>query len=171
MEPTKGQVTVYHAATFDSWVNFTKLAIGTSPIGCLGAQTKCISIQQNLVDYRVSENGKAGEYWIQDVPFVAQSGSNFVVNQLDNIWNFSSGSAQLGGLLHPNLLGRCAQTGGQPRYYYCQGKLTIKTTLPFEILMTTTTGVLTSGNERELRLCGAWNLGISLWKTRRWVLL
>ena len=71
----------YHATTFVSWANFTKLSIGTSPIGCLGPQTHCISIQQNLVDYAVTENGKSGEYWVQDVPFVAQSGSNFVVSR------------------------------------------------------------------------------------------
>jgi Thermopsin len=144
----------YHAVTFDSWANFTKLGIGTSPIGigCLGSQSECMTIQQNLVDYSVFEKSAkstSGEYWAQDVPFIAQSRTIFTINQLDNIWNMSSPTAQMGGIIYRNLLGNCVNKNkmdGQPQYYYCQGKLTIKTTLPFEILMTTTTGVLASGS-------------------------
>lgn len=139
----------YKASDFQSWANFTKLTISSkAPYGCIGDQSYCITIQQNLVDYNVFEGagkGTSGEYWPQDVPFVAQSGSKYYVNELDNIWNFSSGSAEMGGTIYPNLLGQCSQYGGQPEYYYCVGKTTIKTTLPFEIFMNTTTGVLASG--------------------------
>jgi len=58
----------------------------------------------------------------------------------------SSVAAGMGGTIYPNLLGKCAQDGGQPTYYYCLGTKNITTTLPFEILMTTTTGVLSSGH-------------------------
>ncbi|MFI5450493.1 MAG: thermopsin family protease [Candidatus Bathyarchaeia archaeon] len=138
----------YHAVTFDSWANFTKLAIGTSSIGCIGPQLQCMTIQQNLVDYNAFEQGvggsSSGEYWAQDVPFVAQKGTTFTINQLDNIWNFSAYPSSMGGTIYPNLLGNCGY-GGLPTYYYCLGTLVMTTTLPFEILMTTTTGVLSSG--------------------------
>ena len=151
----------YQASNFVSWANFTTLSIGTSPIGCLGSQTQCMTIQQNLVAYKVYEKGSkalaspdnspdkklkiAGEYWPQDVPFVAQSGSSFVVNELDNIWNFSSSTAEMNGQIFPNLLSQCSQHGGQPQFYYCVGKATISTTLPFEIKIVLQTGILSSG--------------------------
>ena len=151
----------YKASTFVSWANFTTLSIGTSPNGCIGSQSQCMTIQQNLVAYNVFEKetkaapapanvspdkGKiAGEYWPQDVPFVGQSGSNFFINELDNIWNFSSSSAEMNGKIYPNLLGQCSQHGGQPQFYYCLGKATIETTLPFELKIELTTGILSSG--------------------------
>ena len=156
-----GSTYSYKASEFVSWANFTTLSIGTSPIGCIGSQSQCMTIQQNLVGYNVMEKAiKAGaspstspdkkatisgEYWPQDVPFVAQSGSNFYINELDNIWNFSSSSAEMNAPIYPNLLGQCAQHGGQPQYYFCLGKATIQTTLPFEVQIVLTTGILSSG--------------------------
>ncbi|HXQ93261.1 MAG TPA: thermopsin family protease [Nitrososphaerales archaeon] len=141
----------YKATTFQSWANFTKLSIGASPIGCITTQVDCMSIQQNLVDYNVFEQGSpalvSGVYWAQDVVFVGQSGTQYTINQIDNIWNLSApyASSPSVGIIYPNLLGNCAQYGGQPQYYYCLGNQQITTTLPFEIRMTTTTGVLSSG--------------------------
>jgi Thermopsin len=149
----------YQASKFESWANFTTLSIGESPNGCIGSQSDCMTIQQNLVAYNVFEQGRnapsaaspdkkakfSGEYWPQDVPFVAQSGSEFYVNELDNIWNFSSPTAEMNGGISADLLGQCAQHGGEPEYYYCLGDATIATTLPMEIEMVLTTGVMTSG--------------------------
>jgi hypothetical protein len=141
----------YEAQTFESWANFTSLKIGTSPVGCYEAgSTQCMSIQQNLVDYQVYEQGSAnpisGEYWTQDVPMISEIGSTFYVNQLDNIWNFSSYPSEMGGVINSNLLSNCALAGGQPEFYYCEGNLQFTVTLPFEILMSTTTGKLSSGS-------------------------
>jgi hypothetical protein len=148
---TNGKATYsYKAVTFESWANFTALTIGTSPIECLNsAATQCMSIQQNQVDYKMYEQGSAspiaGEYWVQDVPEVSQIGSTYYVNQLDNIWNFSAYPSGMGGTIYPNLLSKCSSSGGQPTYYYCQGNLKLTVSLPFEIQITTTTGVLSSG--------------------------
>jgi hypothetical protein len=131
----------YHATEFKSWANFTKLKINGDHE---------MTIQQNTVDYGVYEMGSkgrpdSGEYWIQDVPYITQSGGSYGIQLVDNIWNFSSTTAQMGGTIFPNLLGDCSQHGGQPQYYYCLGKQTITTTLPFQLEMVVTTGVLTSG--------------------------
>ena len=141
----------YHATTFESWANFTTLVIGTSPKSCYKG-TQCMTIQQNLVDDKVYEQGTgkpiAGDYWVQDVPFVSQVGSTYTINQEDNIWNFSTAFAknpEMGGTIYPNLLSKCTTFGGGPLYHYCVGNLQISVTLPFEILMTTTTGTLKSG--------------------------
>ncbi len=148
---TNGKSTYsYKAVTFESWANFTALTIGTSPIKCINSMaTQCMSIQQNQVDYKVYEQGSAspiaGEYWVQDVPEVSQIGSTYYVNQLDNIWNFSAYPSEMGGTIYPNLLSKCSSSGGQPTYYYCDGSLQLTVSLPFEILITTTTGVLSSG--------------------------
>jgi hypothetical protein len=136
----------YTASAFESWANFTKLNIGNCN------ESKCnhqMTIQQNTVGYNVFEQGKKGgdngEYWIQDVPYITQSGGSYKIQLLDNIWNFSSSTSQLGGTLFGNLLGDCKQGGGQPTFYYCLGKGSITTTLPFELEMLVTTSVLTSG--------------------------
>jgi hypothetical protein len=138
----------YQASTFVSWVNFTKLTIGTSPIGCPGGLTDCMTVQQNTVDYKVFEKDSSGiysgTYWIQDVPFIGQSGKNYQINLVDNIWNFSSTTASMTQPIYGNLLGKCSGVEADG-YYYCDGTQTIETTLPFEVLMNTTTGVLTSG--------------------------
>lgn len=127
----------YVAEEFSSWVNFTKLAIG-------GNQQ--MTIQQNTVDYKVYENGIAGEYWIQDVPVIIQtSAGHFTIQLSDNIWNMSSPSAHMTGTIIPNLRGDCSSTGGQPKFYYCIGKQTVKTTLPFELKLLVQTGVVSSG--------------------------
>ncbi len=146
----KGTTYSYHAVTFKSWANFTQLTIGTSPNTCyvLGS-TNCMTIQQNIVDYKVYEQGTgsplAGEYWAQDVPTISQIGSNYYINQLDNIWNLSSTTAHMTGIVAGNLLSKCVAGGGKPTFYYCEGNLVFTVTLPFEILMTTTTGTLKSG--------------------------
>jgi thermopsin len=141
----------YQAVTFTSWANFTKLSIGKpSPaIKCQGTTVDCMSLQQNLVDYNVFEQGSAapisGIYWPQDVALVSQSGTKYTIIGEDNIWNFSSFTAEMGGTVNPNLLSDCSKHGGQPTFYYCTAKQQIKTTLPLEIELTTTTGVLPSG--------------------------
>ena len=150
---TNGKSTYsYKAVTFESWANFTALTIGAakpSETCPASGSTQCMTIQQNQVDYKVYEQGSsspiAGEYWAQDVPFVSQIGSNYYVNQVDNIWNFSSYPSEMGGTIYPNLLSNCAHTGGQPTYYECTGNLQLAVTLPFEIMITIITGVLSSG--------------------------
>ncbi|MDA4131242.1 MAG: thermopsin [Thaumarchaeota archaeon] len=143
----------YEASSFVSWANFTKLQMGPSSIGCISYQTNCMTLQQNLVAYNVYEQGSsggpvAGEYWIQNVAFIALSGSNLVINQLDNIWNFSAPNAMLSGTIYPNLSGVCAQGyyGGQPQFWYCFGPQQLWMTVPFQIKLTTTIGVLQSGS-------------------------
>ena len=140
----------YQASTFESWTNFTALKIGLSKVSCEGSLTHCMSIQQNLVDYNVYEthnkNSFVGEYWPQDVPVVTQSGSTYVIDLFDNIWNLSSPTANMKNMIYPNLLGDCSQHGGHPVYYFCQGNLNLTTTLPFEIQMKTTTGILPTGS-------------------------
>jgi len=139
----------YEATTFTSWANFTALSIGTSTISCGSKSSGCMTIQQNLVDYNVYEKGSAGpiagEYWSQDVASIVQSGSSFKITPEDNIWNFSSYLASMGGTIYADLLKHCAQYGGQPEYYYCTASKTITTTLPLEIRFTTKTGILSSG--------------------------
>lgn len=130
----------YQASEFVSWANFTKLKISGS---------KQMTVQQNTVAYGVYEKGKgkpiSGEYWIQDVPLITQTGTSYNIALENNIWNFSSSSAQMGGVIYGNQLGDCSQTGGQPTYYYCVGAQSFTTTLPFSIKMIVTTTVLTSG--------------------------
>lgn len=134
----------YSSSEFSSWANFTKLVING------GASGSGMTIQQNLVDRNVYENGISGVYWAQDVPFVTQSGSKYYVQEEDNIWNFSTAykkNPEMAGLIHPDLLGHCS-SGGQPTYYGCVAspkQYNFSTTLPFEILMQTKTLVLKSG--------------------------
>jgi hypothetical protein len=138
----------YSASAFASRVNFTSLSIGRSPVGCLILTlSHCMSIQQNLVDYNIFSNGRAGEYWTQDVPNIAQTGATtFDVNVVDNIWNFSSPTGTLArGSMTPNLLGKCSSDRRSLQFYFCQGALTIQTSLPFEVLMITDTGQFASG--------------------------
>ena len=130
----------YKASEFLSWANFTKLTIGGS---------KEITVQQNTVAYGVYEVGKgraiSGVYWIQDVPVITQAGTSYTIQLENNIWNFSSTTAEMSGTIFGNQQGDCSQTGGQPTFYYCVGAQTITTTLPFSIEMIVTTSVLTSG--------------------------
>jgi hypothetical protein len=127
----------YKAVSFTSWANFTSLNISNNGQ---------ITIQQNLVDYGVNEGHDTGEYWPQDVPYLTQTATGaFTVQELDNIWNFSSTTAQMGGKIYPNLDSNCSQHGGQPEYYYCLGNQSLKTTLPMEIKMVTVTGKIPAG--------------------------
>jgi len=130
----------YKAVEWNTWSNFTKLTI---------AGNHQMTIQQNTVDYGVYETGKgpakSGVYWIQDVPYITQSGKSYTIQLLDNIWNMSSTTAEMGGKIFGNLESDCSQTGGQPQFYYCVGKQVFKTTLPFEIQMLAFTEVLPSG--------------------------
>ena len=130
----------YQASEFRSWANFTKLSIGG---------TKSMTVQQNTVAYGVYETGKgraiSGEYWIQDVPVINQIGTSYQITIEDNIWNFSSPTAEMSGTIFGNQQSDCSLSGGQPKYYYCVGAQTITTTLPFSIEMLVTASVLTSG--------------------------
>lgn len=137
----------YKASEFVSWANFTKLKIGTSKTGCIVQGTSnCMSIQQNLVDYKVQEDGVSGEYWTQDSPHVAQIGRSFTITEIDNIWNFSSKKAQMLGVIYPNLMGDCTYfDGGSNGGYVCIAGTTITTKLPFEMQFKTVTGTMTSG--------------------------
>ena len=129
----------YVAEVFSSWTNFTKLSIGGD---------HKMMIQLNVVDYKVYENGAAGEYWIQDIPVVVQTTpGHYSIQQLDNIWNFSSSTAKMGGTIYPNQNGGCSSTGGLPSYYYCYGQ-TFATTLPFEVQLTVQTGLAAAGTHK-----------------------
>lgn len=142
----------YNASAFLSWANFTKLSIGNcNEQGCNGQMT----IQQNTVAYGIWEehsNGKTGdygEYWIQDVPYITQVSKNsYEINLLDNIWNFSSSNAEMGGTIYGNLKNDCAQSGGQPEFYYCLGDQEYTVTLPFELQMWVNASILTSGTHK-----------------------
>jgi hypothetical protein len=135
----------YYATVFESWANFTKLSI---------ASPGSISIQQNIVSANTTSGKTVGEYWPQNVPFVTQSGTKYIINEIDNIWNFSYSnicpnypSNNDGCMVNiaGNLLGKCSSFGGAPTFYYCQSAQQITTTLPFEIRMNTTIFVLNSG--------------------------
>jgi len=136
----------YHAIEFVSWANFTVLNIGNGNQGDNGQ----MSVQQNLVDYNVYENGLANEYWIQNVPVIynQSSGRFFLIQAVDNIWNFSSVTGPMGGTLNWGLTHDCdLGSGPDPAqdYYYCQSNQEFLTTLPFEIKMTTSTFTMASG--------------------------
>jgi hypothetical protein len=130
----------YNAAAFKSWVNFTTLNIGTG----IHQPNHQMTIQQNTVDYSIYENGKAGEYWIQDVPQINQNGKSYKIFAEDNIWNFSSSTAALGGKIYGNLLGDCSPYAQEHEFYYCYSKQTFTTTLPFEVELVVLTGVDTT---------------------------
>jgi Thermopsin len=108
---------------------------------CSKSQGLCVS---NLpLDYSVYENGRSGEYWVQDIPQIAQSGSSYKVTAEDNIWNFSTATAYLKGTIYENLLGDCSPygKGSGGEFYYCYAKQSFTTTLPFEVEMIVLTGV------------------------------
>ncbi len=132
----------YTSIEFKSWANFTTLNIG---LATKGLPNHHMTVQQNTVDYKVYENGIPGEYWTQDVPTIAQSSGSFKIGAEDNIWNFSSPSARMGGTIFGNLNSDCSLHGGQPTFYFCVAKQSFTTTLPFEIQMVVLTGKVTSG--------------------------
>lgn len=142
----------YTATAFVSWANFTKLNIGDcNEEGCNGQMT----LQQNTVAYNIWEKslsgkgGDYGEYWIQDVPYITQvKAGHYEVNLLDNIWNFSSTNTNMPGTLYGNLKGDCAESGGQPEFYYCLAKQTIDVTLPFELEALVNVSILSSGTHK-----------------------
>jgi len=137
----------YNTSEIVSWANFTALTIGKANIGVSHQMT----IQQNAVAYSVRTGAHYGQYWVQDVPYITQSKTKYTVQMLDNIWNFSSSTASMSGsAVTGNLEGNCAQGGtvaksGSIYFYYCVGNLVTKTSLPFEVKMTTVVGVLSSG--------------------------
>jgi hypothetical protein len=135
-----------------SKVNFTSLNIGKADIS--GGNHE-MTVQQNLVDYGVAVGNNVGEYWTQDVPYVITTKTGFDIYMLDNIWNMSAAypatgacapyNCMQGSDIVGNLEHNCAQSGGSPLYYYCEGKIVTKVTLPFQLVTTQTTGVMTSG--------------------------
>lgn len=136
----------YEATKFVSWANFTTLSIGESSSGVEGEMT----VQQNLVDHNVYENGVAGVYWTQDVPYILSppnGGRYYTILMLDNIWNMSAPSAKLTGALNFGLTSDCEAGSGvqSSGYYYCFGNQEFLTTLPFELKMTTTTFTMANG--------------------------
>jgi Thermopsin len=142
-----GKAYTYTTTEFVSWANFTSLKIGSSGKGSM-------TIQQNLVDYEVAVQHNLGEYWIQNVPIVAQSGSSYKISIENNIWNFSAVFKTFVGTLKStdlkgNLLGKCSQSGvyGTNEYYACEAKTTATVKAPFEIKMMTSTSKITSGAE------------------------
>ncbi|MHB8566515.1 MAG: thermopsin family protease [Nitrososphaerales archaeon] len=142
----------YTAESFVSWANFTTLNIGLST---RSSGDHKMTIQQNLVDYNVFENGNNGQYWAQAVPLISQlSTGKYKIQLLDNIWNFSAPFASsfggynnenMSAVIYGNLLGNCKHGGGAPVFYYCFGNITTKVKLPFEIQMVTQTTILGSG--------------------------
>ena len=134
-----------------SWANFTTLSIGVAT-GGLG--NSHMTIQQNTVDYGVYVKGVSGEYWIQDVPIIAQSGKSDVIQAEDNIWNFSSTTASMGptgtngnqymsGALNGDCGGGVFQAGATT-YYACGADQSFTTKLPFEVEMVVLTGLDTT---------------------------
>lgn len=151
----------YTASNFESWVNFTTLKIGNCSPSSSGCSNNSMTIQQNLVDYNVYESATPGEYWIQNVADISQSGRNFTIAEFDNIWNFSTvlKKDNMKGLVFYDLLHKCqAGNDGYPKYYYCATPLRIKTTLPFEILLNTTTFINPKGGAK-----GASTVELGLW--------
>lgn len=140
----------YTSQAFKSWANFTSLTIGKATISGGNHQ---MTIQQNLVDYGVLVGTHSGEYWIQNVPYITQAKTEYTVNLLDNIWNFTgtTSSTYMNQTdITGNLLGNCGEggyvsTGSGYSYYWCLGSLQVTVKLPFEIMMTTTTGTWASG--------------------------
>lgn len=128
----------YTAIETESWVNFTKLTIGKASNGL----NHKMDVQQNTVAYNIYEDGISGEYWIQDVPQITQSGTSYKVTAEDNVWNFSTATAIMGGTVTGNLLNDCSGgKGSGNEFYYCYADQTYTTTLPFEIEMVEITGV------------------------------
>lgn len=143
-ETPKGALYSYTAVSFLSSVTFTKLSIGASSIKGVSGE---MSVQQNVIAENMFENGVAGYYWTQDVPFVTQqSGGKFAVSAVDNIWNFNSASAKM-GTVHGNLFGDCASSGiGSPGgQWFCESKESYTTTLPFTVQMEMLVGEISSG--------------------------
>ncbi len=173
----------YNAVEVSSWANFTTaLNIGAAtPSGDGECNSGCMSIQQNAVIQGVYERGGAassssptGEYWLQNVPFVAcvtsgcPSGGSYTITVEDNIWNFTTPTAILKGTVYGNLLGDCSSFGkftGDPAYF-CSAKQSFTTTLPFEIRMTEITGsfgsILSRGTAEAEFLLAVYHNGVLL---------
>ena len=131
----------YSTTEFVSWANFTALTIGKAS----NSYNHQMTVQQNLVDDGVMVGTHAGVYWAQDVPYITQSTTKYTISMLDNIWNFTSGTASMSATYITGNLGTgCSVskvgTSGGVGFYYCEGSSTIVATLPFELKMTTTTG-------------------------------
>jgi hypothetical protein len=138
-----GSTYFYSASELKSWVNFTTLSIGTAT---KGAPAHHMDVQQNSVAVDIYESvSTTGQYWIQDVPQIAQSGSTYSVTAEDNIWNFSSPTASMTGPVFGNLENDCKSGGVESDgFYFCYAAQTFTTKLPFEIEMITVTGLDTS---------------------------
>jgi hypothetical protein len=152
----------YTAVEFKSWVNFTALNIGTG----IHQPNHQMTIQQNTIDYSVYENGHAGEYWIQDVPQINQNGNSYKIFAEDNIWNFSSSNAVLGGKIYGNGESDCSSYAQEHDFYYCYSKQTFTTTLPFEVELVVLTGKDPSGSHASASVVqfeyGVYHAGVSL---------
>ena len=157
----KGTTYNYKATTFQSWANFTALSLPTSPIGCINPSASKVhdrpakprGLQRLREGLGKADRGRVTR--VQDVPVIAQVSGGYIINQLDNIWNFSKSGSQpttMNGAIFPNLVSKCAQFGieqsGADTLYLCEGNLQFSVTLPFEIRMTTTSGVLGSGTHK-----------------------
>lgn len=147
----------YNAIEFESWANFTKLNIGSSSGG--SCSPGCMTIQQNTVVQGVYDMGGSanassptGEYWIQNVPFISQSGKSYTISVEDNIWNFTTPTAIVKGEMHGNLLKDCSTSGKFSGNvgYYCVAEQSFTTTLPFEVNMTVITGSFGSAKKGGL---------------------
>jgi hypothetical protein len=115
----------YTAVEVESSTTFTKLNLGSGSGG-----GTAIGLQLNAVAWNVLEHKSYGEYWIQDVADITQSGSKFKISFSDNIWNYTTNPlSRMNGLVFG-----CGGSSSNQKYYGCGGP-SFTTTLPFMIFL------------------------------------
>jgi len=129
-----GSTYSYNAQGAISFVTFNRLYLN----GCTSSSGCGMSNQLNAIAEQVYECGNSGchdgDYWPQDVLEISQSGATtFSVYLLDNIWNFTTGSANMAGLL--SLAGSpCnGENYGTARYACATSSFTVS--IPFFVEM------------------------------------
>lgn len=122
---SNGKTYSYKAPAVNSSTTIAKLSLGTG-----NGERYAISLQQNSVAWNVLENSNYGEYWVQDVVDIVQSGSSYVVDVFNNIWNFSNSHACC---MNGTVYG-CGGSFSNEVYYGCSGP-SFEVKLPFKVVL------------------------------------
>jgi hypothetical protein len=128
----------YYAYMLESTTTFTKLLIPAIDSG--------ISLQLNSVALNVLENSNYGDYWVQNVAAISQTGSVYTIEFLNNIWNFTGNNPYSPGM--SGSVWGCGTVGSRGTFYGCGGPV-LTTSLPFKIVLEETSSIGTGSQTSQ----------------------